>query len=97
MRRTMRRRVTVAALAVLAGCGAAPVTAPASRGGPDHPAVQATLPGRPTCPATTAAENRRAAEATNAARKARNLPPVAPDNRLARAAAAQACDMAAGG
>ncbi|ARC36184.1 CAP domain-containing protein [Paracoccus yeei] len=58
------------------------------------PAGGVLAQGRATCPATTAADNQAAAAATNAQRRARGLAAVAPDPRLAKAAAAHACDMA---
>lgn len=62
-----------------------------------YPDVQASAPGRASCPATSATEARAAADATNAARRARGLGPVVPNAALSAAAAKHACDMAARG
>lgn len=56
--------------------------------------IQATAAGRPTCTATSAAQNAAGAQATNAVRRSAGLPPVQPNPALARAAARHACDMA---
>ncbi|TRW97884.1 CAP domain-containing protein [Paracoccus sp. M683] len=62
-----------------------------------YPDVQATAPGKAVCYATSGAENAAAAQATNAARRARGLAPVTPDPTLSQAAASHACDMAGRG
>lgn len=91
------RGLGVAALSVaLTGCGA-PQGGVVSHHPSGHPDVQASAPGRASCLATTAAETRAAAEATNAARRARGLAPVVPNATLSVAAARHACDMAARG
>ncbi|MDT1060258.1 CAP domain-containing protein [Paracoccus sp. CPCC 101403] len=61
---------------------------------PGYPDVQASAPGRAECRATSSEQNAAAAARTNATRRAHGLPALRSDPRLARAAAAQACDMA---
>lgn len=78
----------------LAGCATVQVGVVRTSHGVDYPDVQAAAPGAASCPATTPAENARAAAMTSALRKAHGLGPVQPNPRLARAAAAHACDMA---
>lgn len=80
----------LALCAGLAGCAA---QAPGVM--PDDPvAVQVGQAGPAVCPATAPAANAAGAAATNRARAAAGLAPVSPDPRLARVAAAHACDMA---
>ncbi|MFB2594135.1 CAP domain-containing protein [Paracoccus sp. p4-l81] len=81
-------------IAALAACTTTRTVQPAtSHGSSDYPDVQASAPGKATCVATTAADNA-AAAATNAARARSGLAPVKANDRLAKAAAAHACDMA---
>lgn len=93
-----RGRTKLAACAfLLLGACSAPGGGVVSHHPSGYPDVQASAPGRASCPATSAAETRAAAEATNAARRARGLAPVAPNATLSAAAARHACDMAARG
>ncbi|MFT4014591.1 MAG: CAP domain-containing protein [Paracoccus sp. (in: a-proteobacteria)] len=80
----------------LAGC-AAPESGAFSHHPKGYSDVQASAPGRPSCQAPSMAANRAAADATNAQRRARGLPPVAANAALGQAAARHACDMAARG
>lgn len=81
------------ALLALSAC-AAPAPGKGSSHSSEYPDVQATAPGKAHCIATTTADNRTAAAATNVARGRAGLAPVVPSALLARAAAAHACDMA---
>lgn len=56
--------------------------------------IQAAPPGQAQCFTTARAENAAAAKVTSRQRAASQLPPVRPDERLAKAAARHACDMA---
>ncbi len=80
-------------LASLAGCAETDGRTVSHHPG-GYPDVQASAPGKATCYQTSAAQNQAAAQATNAARRARGLPAVAPDPVLANAAEKHACDMA---
>lgn len=93
--RSTNTRVVAVTLGVcmLAAC-ATPGPKPTSFHASGYPDVQAAAPGEATCYQTSAAENAAAAQATNAARRARGLAPVVADAALAEAAARHACDMA---
>lgn len=82
---------------LLLGACAAPGGGVVSHHPEGYPDVQASAPGRASCIATSAAETRAAAGATNAARRARGLAPVVPNATLSLAAARHACDMAGRG
>ncbi|MDP5306912.1 CAP domain-containing protein [Paracoccus spongiarum] len=84
----------VLACAVLAGC--APSGGPGPAAG-DPREVQASPPGKAGCVPTTADQNARGAQATNAARRRAGLPPVRSNMLLAEVAARHACDMASRG
>ena len=82
-------RATLVALAALTlgGCIAIPI----SGGGAP---VQVTAAGAASCPATTEAENARAAALVSQMRQAAGGGAVQPNAAAARAAAVQACNMA---
>lgn len=84
--------IVVAALS-LAGCAMTPQRDEARAPGD----VQAAPAGKAGCRATTSAQNRTGAKATNTARQARGLPPVRANALLAEVAAQHACDMATRG
>ncbi|SNT68673.1 CAP domain-containing protein [Paracoccus seriniphilus] len=69
-------------------------SAPAQKGARDPHDVQAAPPGRAACASPSAAEVQAAAQATNASRLSRGLPPVRANMLLAEVAAQHACDMA---
>lgn len=62
--------------------------------GADPVQVRASAPGQAQCVATSPRENAAAAEATSRQRAAGRLSPLRPNDKLARAAAQHACDMA---
>ncbi len=80
---------TAALFLSIAACS----TSPVSQNQSVHD-VQASAPGDAQCFSPDASEQAAGVQATNAARGPAGLPPVQANSRLARAAAAHACDMA---
>ncbi|MEH6785960.1 MAG: CAP domain-containing protein [Paracoccus sp. (in: a-proteobacteria)] len=89
---TARTTMTALLTATLTLAACAGGTPPPKGGDPTD--VQATAPGKATCPATSQAQNRAGAEATNGIRGRSDLPPVRANMLLAEVAAQHACDMA---
>ncbi|MBB1490728.1 CAP domain-containing protein [Paracoccus sp. MC1854] len=79
----MKKKIVTLAVALL------PVVAWA-----DPVQIRASAPGQAQCAPTSPGENAAAAEATSRQRAAGRLPALRPNDKLARAAAQHACDMA---